>query len=149
MCSPTRADSRSRNSCSRSNRSSSWYAPVASSAARAISGVRGSGVVAAGSSSQGRHHISATRKIFVIGSRYSGSRVESTSVRMRLSSAPSAPGVSQPRPFPLTVTASGCPSSSIAREPTSVVPLRTNQPPVGSPSSSIRGSLIRYPSPSV
>ena len=29
-----------------------------------------------------------------------------------------------------------------------VVPERMNHPPVGSPSSSIRGSLIRYPSPS-
>ena len=37
----------------------------------------------------------------------------------------------------------------MAREPTRVVPLRKNQPPDGSPCSSIRGSLIRYPSPSV
>ena len=146
MCSATRPASRSRNSGSRSKRSSSWYAPVTSRAALAISGVRGSGVVAAGSSSHGRHHISATRKILVIGSRYSGSRVVSTPSRIRLSSAPSA---SQPRACPLTVTASGCPSSSMAREPTSVVPLRMNQPADGSPSSSIRGSRIRYPSPSV
>ena len=82
----------------------------------------------------------------VIGSRYSGSSVESAPSRIRLSSAPSA---SQPRACPLTVTASGCPSSSMVREPTSVVPLRMNQPPDGSPSSSIRGSRIRYPSPSV
>jgi len=68
-CSATRALSRSRNSGVVSNRSSSWYAPVTSSAARAISGVRGSGDVVLGSSSHGRHHSSATRKSFVIGSR--------------------------------------------------------------------------------
>src|ERR1022692_2550180 len=43
---------------------------------------------------------------------------------------------------------SGWPSSSIAREPTSTVPCRTNHPADGSPASSIRGSRIRYPSPS-
>jgi len=69
MCSATRAESRSRNSESLSKRSSSWCAPVTSSAARAISGVRGSGDAALGSSSHGLHHISATRNSFVIGSR--------------------------------------------------------------------------------
>ena len=144
MCSATRADSRSRNAGSVSKRSSSWYAPVTSRAALAISGVRGSGVAPAGSSSQGRHHMSATRKILVIGSRYSGSRVASPSCQTRVPSGTSA----QP-PRPLTMTRSGWPSSSIAREPTRVVPARRNQPPDGSPWSSIRGSRIRYPSPSV
>src|SRR5579871_3556046 len=36
----------------------------------------------------------------------------------------------------------------MAREPTSAVPECSSQPPAGSPSSSSRGSRIRYPSPS-
>ena len=36
----------------------------------------------------------------------------------------------------------------MAREPTRAVPVRTNQPLAGSPSSSIRGSRTWYPSPS-
>ena len=56
---------------------------------------------------------------------------------------------SPPPDWPVTITHSGWPSSSMAREPTRVIPARRNQPPEGSPWSSIRGSLIRYPSPSV
>ena len=66
----------------------------------------------------------------------------------QLRDRPSGPSA-QPPAGPVTITRSGWPSSSMAREPTSVVPLRRNQPPDGSPCSSIRGSLIRYPSPSV
>jgi serine/threonine protein kinase len=49
----------------------------------------------------------------------------------------------QASPPPGTITASGRPSSNMARDPTSTVPARTNQPPEGSSRSSIRGSLIR------
>ena len=43
--------------------------------------------------------------------------------------------------WPVTVTISDWPSSSMAREPTRAVPACTNQPLAGSPSRSIRGSL--------
>ncbi len=89
--------------------------------------------------------MSATRKIFVIGSRYSGSKVASPSCHTRVPSG----AESHPPDCPATITHSGWPSSSMAREPTRVIPARRNQPPDGSPWSSIRGSRIRYPSPSV
>ncbi|HMD93428.1 MAG TPA: hypothetical protein VKG80_12380 [Trebonia sp.] len=139
-CSATRADSRSRNSWSVSNRSSSWCAPVTSNAALAISGVRGRGEAALGSSSHGRHHMSATRNSLVIGSRYSGSSVPSPS-GVALVAADSAATGRRCRPG--TVTAICSPSSTMAREPTVAVPELTSQPPAGSPSLSTRGSRIR------
>ena len=147
-CSVTRADSRSRNSESLSNRSSSWCAPVTSSAALAISGMRGSGDAALGSSSHGRHHMSATRKSLVFGSRYNGRTVPSPSgCPVALATAPAATDAGGLRCRPGTVTAICSPSSSIEREPTIAVPACTSHPPAGSPSPSTRGNLIRYPSP--
>ena len=109
----------------------SWYAPVASRAARAISGVRAAawsrpGRAATGGTTSGRRGRSWSSGPGTTAAQWNRRRPG-----FRLSSAPSA---SQLRPIPLTVTASGWPSSSIAREPTRVVPLRINQPVDGSPS---------------
>ena len=98
---------------------------------RGLGDLRGArqGVPPAGSSSHGRDHISATRKIFLIGSRTAAAAWRPRPARPGTGPRAVRPATSPPA----TITRSGWPSSSIAREPTRVVPLRRNQPPDGSP----------------